>query len=260
MAEDDMTNLARLKSKSAEDSALWQMRVDLAAAFRLAAAMNWHESVANHFSLAVSPDGKKFLMNPRWKHFSQIKASDLLLLDSDDAETMNRPDAPDPSAWCIHGSIHANLAQARCVLHLHPPYATALAALADPELKPIDQNTARYFNRMAIDMGFGGIADDRAEGERLARAMGNKSRMMMGNHGVLVTGATVAEAFEDIYYLERACQTMVLAYSTGQKLNVLSDAIAEKTAQGWDAYSAMGIAHFAALKEGLDRTDPSYAE
>jgi ribulose-5-phosphate 4-epimerase/fuculose-1-phosphate aldolase len=255
-----MTNLAKLKSDRAEDAELRQMRVDLAAAFRLAAAMNWHESVGNHFSLAVSPDGKKFLMNPRWKHFSLIRASDLLLLDSEDAETMTRADAPDPSAWCIHGRIHANLAHARCLLHLHPPYATALVALADPELKPIDQNTARFYNRMAIDLDYAGLADDKAEGDRLARTLGNKSRMMMGNHGVLIAGATVAEAFEDLYFLERACQTLVLAYSTGQKLSVMPAEIAERTARGWEDYRGMAFAHFADQKQLLDRTDPSYAD
>ena len=255
-----MTNLAKLKSDNARDAELRQMRVDLAAAFRLAAAMNWHESVGNHFSLAVSPDGKKFLMNPRWKHFSLIKASDLLLLDTEDPETMKRSNAPDPSAWCIHGRIHANLAHARCLLHLHPPYATALATLADPDLKPIDQNTARFYNRIAIDLGYAGIADDRAEGDRLARMLGNKSRMMMGNHGVLIAGATVAEAFEDLYFFERAAQTLVLAYSTGQKLNVMPDDIAEKTARGWEDYGGMAFAHFEDQKKMLDRIDPSYAD
>jgi ribulose-5-phosphate 4-epimerase/fuculose-1-phosphate aldolase len=255
-----MSNVTTLKSKSSEDTELWQLRVDLAAAFRMAALMNWHESVANHFSLAVSPDGKKFLMNPKWKHFSLIRASDLLLLDSEDESVMQRADAPDASAWCIHGRIHANLAHARCLLHCHPPYATALAGLADPELKPIEQNTARFYNRMAVDLKFGGIADDRAEGERIARVLGNKSRMMMGNHGVLVTAATVAEAFEDLYYLERAAQTMVLAYSTGQKLNVMPDDIAEKTARGWEDYGGMAFAHFEDQKRMLDRIDPSYRE
>src|ERR1700756_1801863 len=99
------------------DPVEWQLRVDLAATFRLAVDFGWHEAVANHFSLAISPDGKKFLMNPKWRHFSRIKASDLQLLDADDPQTMNRPDAPDPSAWCIHGSMHAKLAQARCLLH-----------------------------------------------------------------------------------------------------------------------------------------------
>ena len=149
---------------------------------------------------------------------------------------------------------------ARCILHVHPPYATALASLADPELKPIDQNTARFYNRVHIDLGFGGIADDKAEGERLARALGNKSVMMMGNHGVLVAGTTVAEAFDDLYFLERSCRTMVLAYSTGQKLNIMPPEIAEKTARGWEDYKGMAYAHFDELKRKLDRKDPSYAQ
>ncbi|WP_342644026.1 class II aldolase and adducin N-terminal domain-containing protein [Rhodoligotrophos ferricapiens] len=255
-----MSTVTTLKANRKSDSDEWQMRVDLAAAFRLAAEMNWHEAVANHFSLAVSPDGKKFLMNPRWRHFSRIKASDLLLLDSDDPSTMDSPDAPDPSAWCIHGNMHKSLPHARCILHVHPPYATALASLADPEIKPIDQNTARYFRRMAIDLNFGGIADEQEEGERLVRALGNAHRLMMGNHGVLVVAETVAEAFDDLYYLERSCQTLILAYSTGRPLNVLSDEIAEKTAQGWEAYKPSAFAHFEQMKEILNAKDPSYAE
>ena len=238
----------------------WQLRVDLAAAFRLAAHNDWHEATANHFSLAVSDDGKTFLMNPKWMHFSRIRASDLLLLNADDRDTMKRPDAPDPSAWCIHGSMHAALSHARCVLHVHPPYATAISALADPDIKPVDQNCARFFNRMAIDLGYGGIADNEAESDRLVRVMGNKSRMMMGNHGVLVVAPTVAEAFDDLYYLERACRTLVLAYSTGQKLNLMPPDIAEKTACEWDAYKDSGFTHFAEMKRILDRTDGSYAE
>jgi ribulose-5-phosphate 4-epimerase/fuculose-1-phosphate aldolase len=238
---------------------LRQLRVDLAAAFRLAASMDWHEAVGNHFSLAVSADGTKFLLNPKARHFSTIRASDLLLVDSMDPDTMKRPDAPDPSAWCIHGRIHASLPATRCVLHVHPPYATALAALADPSIKPVDQNSARFYNRIAIDLGYDGIADFREEGERLVRVLGPKRHMMMGNHGVLVTGDTVAETFDELYFLERAARTLVLAYSTGQPLNVMPDELAEKTARGWDSYKDDAFAHFAALKAGLDRLDPSYA-
>jgi ribulose-5-phosphate 4-epimerase/fuculose-1-phosphate aldolase len=173
---------------------------------------------------------------------------------------MSRPDAPDPSAWCIHGRLHALVPQARCVLHLHPPYATAVAALADPRVPPIDQNTARYFNRIAIDTAFGGIADNREEGERLAGVLGKHRRMMMGNHGVLVVADTVGEAFDDIYYLERACRTLVLAYSTGQKLNIMPDELAERTARGWDNYKGADIAHFEALKRLLEAEDPSYTQ
>lgn len=255
-----MSTVERLKTKPVRDTEEWQLRVDLAAAFRLAVEFNWHEGVANHFSLAVSPDGRKFLLNPRWKHFSMIRASDLLLVDVDDPETMKRPDPPDTSAWCIHGNIHAMVPHARCLLHCHPAYGTAIAALADPEIKPIEQNTARFYNRVTVDLGFGGIADDKEEGERLARSLGNKSIMMMGNHGVLVAAPTVAEAFDALYYLEKACQTLVLAYSTGQKLNVLPHEIAEKTARGWESYKDMAISHFEEMKRILDRKDPSYAD
>jgi len=255
-----MNKSERPAALAADTTDEWQLRVDLAAAFRLAAYNNWHEAVANHFSLAVSPDGKKFLMNPRWKHFSRIRASDLLLLDSADSSVMDRSDAPDPTAWCIHGRLHALAPQARCVLHLHPFYATALASLADPEIKPIDQNTARYFNRVAYDDGFGGMANTEEEGERLTRVLGNKSVMMMGNHGVLVAAQTVAEAYDCMYYLERACQTQVLAYSTGKPLNVMSNAIAEKTAQEWEQYCDSSFTHFDEMKKVLDSIDPSYAD
>lgn len=237
-----------------------QLRIDLAAAFRLAAHFNWHEAVANHFSAAVSADGKRFLVNPRWRHFSTIKASDLLLLDADDKDTMNRPDAPDPSAWSIHSAIHRHVAHARVALHLHPPYSTALAGLKDPSIKPIDQNTARFYNRMAVDLSFGGIATEESEGERIAATIGNHSTVMMGNHGVTVVAPTVAEAFDTMYYLERAAQTMVLAYSTGQPLSIMSDEIAEQTAAEWDVYQGASFAHFDEMKRMLDRGDPSYAQ
>ena len=255
-----MAPVTQLRTQDQLLSEEWHLRVDLAAAFRLAARMNWHEAVANHFSAAVSADGRQFLMNPRWKHFSRIKASELLLLDTDDAETMNRPNAPDQSAWCIHGNLHAKLPQARCVLHLHPPYATALASLADPEIKPIDQNTARFYNRVTIDKAYGGIAHVQEEGERIAGALGNQRRMIMGNHGVLVVADSVAAAFDDMYYLERACQTLVLAYSTGRPLNVMSPELAEQTALDWQDYSESAVAHFDEMKKILDQTEPNYAQ
>jgi ribulose-5-phosphate 4-epimerase/fuculose-1-phosphate aldolase len=252
-----MTAVTKLKTKTSEEQ---QLRVDLAAAFRLAEHFNWHEGVANHFSLAVSPDGKQFLMNPKWKHFSGIRASDLLLLDADDTEAMKRPDAPDETAWCIHGRMHALVPSARCVLHVHPTYATAMVGLADPEIKPIDQNTARFYKRVAYDLGYEGMANSDAEGNRLASLLGNNKTMMLGNHGVLIAAATVAEAFDELYYLERACQTLMIAYASGQKLNIMNDKVAEQTARDWDLYTDSAFAHFAEMKKVLDRKDPSYAE
>jgi ribulose-5-phosphate 4-epimerase/fuculose-1-phosphate aldolase len=236
-----------------------QLRIDLAAAFRIVAKLGMHEAVANHFSAAVSADGRKFLMNPKWRHFSRIKASDLVLFDLDAEEDIaSRPDV-DRTAWSIHGQMHKLLPQARVVIHLHPPFTTTIATLADPEIKPIDQNTARYFNRVAVDGSYGGMADSEQEGARLARLLGNKSRLLMGNHGVLIMANTVGEAFDDIYTIERACQVLVQAYSTGQPLNVLPNDVAERTAQDWEQIIDFSKAHFEEMKCILDAEDPSYA-
>jgi ribulose-5-phosphate 4-epimerase/fuculose-1-phosphate aldolase len=254
-----MGNLATLKTARTLETDEWQLRVDLAAAFRLAAHFDWHEAVANHLSLAVSADGRQFLMNPRWKHFSRIRASDLMLLDANDKSTMDRPDAPDLTAWSIHGRMHATVPQARCIIHLHPAYATAVASLANPEILPIDQNTARFYNRIAFDMAYGGMANSDAEGDRLGRLLGNKQIMMMGNHGVLVCASTVAEAFDLTYYLERACRNLVLAYQTGKPLHVMTPEVAEKTAREWEADREQFHSHFAEMKTILNEQDPSYA-
>jgi ribulose-5-phosphate 4-epimerase/fuculose-1-phosphate aldolase len=253
-----MSNVTALTSRSTEAD-LWQMRVDLAAAFRLSAKHGWNEAVANHFSLATSADGRNFLMNPRWRHFSKVKASELLHLNVEDPSTMSRPDAPDLTAWSLHGRLHAALPHARCIIHLHPTYATVVASLADPDIKPIDQNTARFYNRMAIDMGYAGMANSNEEGDRIAGLLGNKSIMMMGNHGILVCASTVAEAYDLTYYLERACRNLVLAYQTGQPLHIMAPDVAEKTAQEWEADREQFHVHFAEMKSILDVEDASYA-
>ncbi len=245
------TNADSLSAESA-------LRLDLAAAFRLASRFDWTESVANHFSAVVPGSEREILLNPRWRHFSTITPGSLNKYNVDDPNVMQQQDAPDPSAWCIHGAIHAEVPSAKVLLHCHPPYATALCSLKDPSIKPVDQNTARFFNRTVIDLGFGGIADEAAEGQRLAEALGKHRIMLMGNHGVSVVASTVAQAFDDLYYLEKACRTMVLAYSTGQPLNVMSDDLAGKTAAAWETYSAMGEAHFEHLKTELDAADPGW--
>jgi len=236
------------------------LRIDLAAAFRLAAQFDWHESVGNHFSAAIDAKGKRFLLNPKWKHFSTIRASDLLCLNAEDADAMQQPDAPDATAWCIHGAMHGALPSARVLLHCHPTYSTALCSLIDPTLLPIDQNTARFYQRIAYDLDFDGVADNAEEGLRLVRALGESSVLMMGSHGVTVAAQTVAHAFDSLYYLERAARTLVLAYSTGQPLKIMSHELAEKTAQGWERYQDFGVAHFEELKRILDAADPSYRD
>ena len=195
------------------DSDEEQIRIDLAATFRIIAHLGMHEAVANHFSAALSADGKTFLLNPKWKHFSRIRASDLLVLHADDERCAARPDV-DATAWAIHGQIHQRLPDVRVVLHLHPVYTTSLACLATPQILPIDQNTARYFNRVAVITLYGGMADTPRRRRPAGGLLTDKRRLLMGNHGVLVTAPTIGEAFDDIWTLERACQILITAWST----------------------------------------------
>lgn len=236
-----------------------QERADLACAFRWTARLNMHEAVANHFSLAVTEDGSQFLMNPNQMHFSRIKASDLLLIDVHDADVMQRPDAPDPTAWGLHGAIHRNCAHARCVMHVHSVHATVLASLADSVLPPIDQNSAMFFNRHVVDPHYGGLAFAE-EGERCSRLLTEPKIkvMVMGNHGVLVIGDTVADAFNRLYYFERAAETYIKALWTGRPLRVLSDDIAEKAASEMDDYPGQAGRHLAELRAILDVQEPDY--
>lgn len=238
----------------------WTERADLAASFRWAARLNMHEAVANHFSLAVNDDGTHFLINPNQAHFSRIKASELLLLDANDPEALNKPNAPDPTAWGLHASIHRLCPHARCVMHTHSIWSTVLATLADSTLPPIDQNTATFFNRTVVDEEFGGLAFE-SEGIRCAGMLSDPAKkvMIMGNHGILVVGSSVADTFNRLYYFERAAETYIRALQTGQKLRVLSDEVAEKTARELDDYPGQAEAHLLEIRAILDAENDSYA-
>lgn len=238
----------------------WQERVDLAAAFRWTARLNMHEGVANHFSLAVNDDGTKFLMNPNQRHFSLIKASDIIELDANDPTTMERKDAPDPTAWGLHGGVHRHCPHARCVMHVHSIHATVLASLADSRLPPIDQNCATFFNRYVIDENYGGLAFEE-EGRRCAQMLQDPKVkvMIMGNHGILILGNTVAETFNRLFYFERAAETYIRALQTGQSLRVIPDHIAEKTALELENYPDQDERHLSELKLILDKEGDDYA-
>jgi len=252
---------AALAEATASVSPYLAERIDLAIAFQSAAKLNLHEAVANHFSLAVDDNGKRFLINPNQRHFSTLCASDILLLDSDDKDVMNRPDAPDPTAWGLHATVHRLLPHARCVMHVHPIFSTVLASLADSRLPAIDQNTATFFDRVVIDEGFGGLAFEE-EGKRIAAKLKDpkKSVMVMGNHGVLVVGSGVAETFNRLYYFERAAETYIRALQTGLVLRVIPDDIAAKTADEIADYPGQAEMHFAGLRAVLDIDGSHYAQ
>ena len=238
----------------------WQERVDLAATFRWTARLGMHEAVANHFSLAVNVDGSQFLMNPNQKHFARIKASDMLLIDTHDPATLTGPNAPDPTAWGLHGALHRLVPHARCAMHVHSIFATVLASLADSRLPAIDQNTAIFHDRLVIDESYGGFAYAE-EGARCAALFADprKKVMVMGNHGVLVIGATVAETFNRMYYFERAAETYIRALQTGLPLRVMTDALAEKVAHQTETYTGFDVNHLNELRAILDKDGANYA-
>lgn len=230
---------------------------NLAAAFQWTAKINMHEAVANHFSLAVG-DGTSFLINPNQKHFSLITASDILLLNIND-NPLQLKNAPDPTAWGLHSSLHRFVPHAKCVMHVHSIYSTVLASLKDSYLKPIDQNTALFFNRMIVDEDFGGLAFEE-EGTRCSKLFSDPKIkvMIMGNHGLLILGESVPDAFNRMYYFERAAETYIKALQTNQPLRVLKDNVAEKTAQDLEEYPAQAEAHFRDIKEILNREGSDY--
>jgi ribulose-5-phosphate 4-epimerase/fuculose-1-phosphate aldolase len=250
--------MSQNKSNITSSRLMQQHREDLAAAFRWFARLNWHEAHANHFSVAVNDSGSKFLINPGGRHFANVRASELLLLDADDAMSIDKRNAPDPTAWHIHSALHGNNPKARCVMHLHSPGVLALSCLEDRVLPPMDNNTARFFNRYAVDDAFDGMGLSEGEANRLATCIGDKSVLLMGNHGVLVAGESIAQTFDDLYYFERACQTYIAVLSTGKKASIMNDEIAEKTARQWEEYVGFAESHLREIREILDREEPDY--
>ena len=234
---------------------------DLAAVFRWTARLNMHEGIANHFSVCLPDSNEDFYVNGSGMHFSTIKASDLILIEQSKIEEMKKkPDLVDPTAINIHGTIHKKVPHARCILHVHSKYATALSTLKDPTLQPIDQNTMRFYNRVAVFRDFGGLGFEE-ESNKMAACIGNNRSMLLANHGILTTGQTVAQAFDELYYFEKACETYITALSTHKELKIVSPEVAEKTAQEWENYSTdMEELHLKAIRSILDNEDPSYKQ
>ena len=252
----------RSKTPETHSHAQRQARIDLAAALRLAVANGFHEGIDNHFTLATPDNPDRFLLNPYGLHWSEVRASDILEVDFN-GNLVSGTGIPDRTAVCIHGPFHRR--GFACVLHTHMPYATALTQLEDMTVEMIGQTALSFHDQIAYDNAYDGLALDMAEGERMAAVMGTKPVLMLANHGVIVCGKSVAEAFNNLYFLERACQTQILAMSTGRPLRRISPEIAAKTyrqinhlqlPEGENIYDY----HFNALKRLLDRREPDYAD
>lgn len=206
-----------------------RLREDLALALRAAAHHGLSEGVCNHFSVSLPGEQEQFLINPRGLHWSEVGPQDIVLIDVQGNVLAGRHRV-EPTALFIHGAVHRITGHA-VVLHCHMPYATALTLTTDRALDPtLSQNAMRYMNRIAIDADYNGLALDTTEGERIAHAMAGKDVAFLGNHGVVVGGGTIAHAYDDLYYLERACLHQVIAQSTGRPLAPVNEALAAQVA------------------------------
>ncbi len=242
-----------------------QARIDLAAAHRLAVRHGFHEGICNHFTMAVPGSRDRFYVIPYGLHWSEVSAASFLTVTYD-GEIVAGEGEVERSAFCIHAPLHRLRPDAAVVLHTHMPFASSLARLEDPQLQMIGQTEAKMAAFLAYDDAYAGLAEDPSEGERLAAAMApDKTILLMAGHGVIVTGANVAEAYDRLYYLERACQVQLYALWTGRKLKPLTPAVLEKTLRQFARTKALGNKpapceiHFAALKRLLDRSEPDYA-
>ena len=232
-----------------------QDKIDLTCTLRAAAEMGLHEGVCNHFSHAL--DGNTFLINPQGIQWSEMVPSDIVTVDAAGNRVAGNR-AVEPTAFFIHSRIHRAKPQARCIMHAHMPYATALTLLEDGRLEWCSQNAVRFHGRIAYDSQYNGLALDDAEGDRICATLANADILFMANHGVLVCGSSIANAFDDLYYLERAAMVQVLAQSTGKRLRIIPDAIAARTATQHEQERQQSMLHLQALKRRLDHGDPGW--
>jgi len=234
-----------------------QAKVDLAAALRAAALYGLNEGVDNHFSLAVPGRDDRFLLNRFGPHWSEITASDLITVDLD-GEVVEGDGDWEVTAFMIHRGVHLARPSARCVLHTHMPYATAVSMI-DGGLDTRASQNAMMFHGRVVSLEYGGHADAADEGSRIGEAVGDDTWVViLENHGVLAIGETVAEAWHRLYFLERACQVQVLAQSTGRPLIQVSEELAARTAGQAAADANNPPTLFAAVRRQLDRESPGY--
>lgn len=226
------------------------LRANLALALRAAAHHNLAEGVCNHFSLELPDHSGRFLLNPRGLLWSEVGADDIVMVDDQGNKLAGRHEV-ESTAMFIHAAIH-RICKKACVLHTHMPYSTALTLTVDGALDTtLSQNAMRFHNRMAIDKHYNGLALDASEGERIARALGNAEIGFLANHGVVVCGDRIDYAYDDLYFLERACEAQVLAQSTGRPLAPVNQSVAALVASQIQSERLQSELFFKALRRTL---------
>jgi ribulose-5-phosphate 4-epimerase/fuculose-1-phosphate aldolase len=250
---------AILRNTDLDREAVWQARIDLAACFRAAARLGLHEGICNHLSAMVPGRDDLFLVNPDGWGFHEITASRLLICDFQ-GRVVEGAGIPEITAFYIHARVHLNLPRARAAFHTHMPNATALAMLEGEPLVWAGQTALKFYGRTIVDEDYNGLALDEAEGDRIAASMGDADVVFMRNHGVMVVARGIAEAWDDLYYLERACEVQRMAQATGRTLKAVSPEIAARTAAQMREPGERDSArlHLESVKRTLDRESPDY--
>ena len=228
-----------------------KLRRDLAAAFRLAEKFGYSEGICNHFSQTVPGNKERYLINPYGVHWSEMTADALLLIDGEGA-ILEGSGEVEATARNIHIAAHRANPRHACVLHVHMPSATCLTMVEGGRLEMAHQTATRFYQRIAYQTHFGGLALDAAEGEAIMAI--NKDHaaadvVFLANHGITIGGPSVAIAFDDLYYLDRACHQQVLAMSTGKPLKLIPEPLLSETARQYmQVLEHQAELHFSALK------------
>lgn len=256
-----MPNDSQFLSAAEYETEEWRLRCDMAAVFRVAARLGWNEQIGNHNSLMLpqreAGEAPIFLINPRGFLFQELTASSLIVCDLDGNVLRGKGELR-KVAFHIHTRIHLARPDAVCVVHVHPQYLTALSMLAEPELSLSHHNNLLLNDRIAVDNEGSAPADSHAEGDRLAAALGDRSILLMGGHGVTVVGPTVHDAFDECFIAERTAMYQVTAMSTGRKLRELPAHHRRNHRGAWSEKIDARL-HLDAWRRVLDREEPDYA-
>ncbi|CAA9220439.1 MAG: Ribulose-5-phosphate 4-epimerase and related epimerases and aldolases [uncultured Acetobacteraceae bacterium] len=255
-----LTASSTLRNVDLDTPEIRAARVDLAACFRMAARLGLSEGICNHFSVVVPGHDDLMLVNPYGFAFSEITASRLLICDFN-GNVVAGEGVPEATAFYIHARVHLNQPRAKAAFHTHMPNATALAMLEGPPLVWAGQTALKFHGRTIVDEDYNGLALDEREGDRIAASLGDADVVFMRNHGVMVVGASAAEAWDDLYYLERACEAQRLAMTTGRPLKEVPAEVAARTAaQMREGDRESARLHLESVKRRLLQTDPDYAD
>jgi len=254
--------MARMRQVANDEvaAAEWQVRVDLAATYRLVAHYSWDDLIFTHISARVPGPEHHFLINPYGMFFDEITASSLVKVDLSGNKVVESPHAINPAGFTIHSAVHAARPDALCVIHLHTEYGIAVSAQKDG-LLPISQQSLFPLSCLAYH-DYEGLALNDEEKPRLVSDLGDKNYLILRNHGLLTVGRTPAEAFLAMFILQRACKIQILAQASGKELIAIPESIVQRTGGQLQAATANQGAELAwpGLLRKLDRIDPSYRE